>query len=211
MRVEKNTLFLPLVALSITILSSCASYKVKTVQTAKTQDYANNASVQHLNIALDVLDTKEKNKQIFETKPMYQEGYLPIMFLFKNDGTSNYKLIAPLNSIVAIDESGNSISPTPAEAVVESAKRNMGGWVFLSGIMGAVSAHQANKKMQQDFLAKQLKEGLIYPHTNQTGFLWFQTANRLEKIVINQIEDSSGTALASVSIPLKYQHPKMGK
>ena len=154
---------------------SCASLPTRPVDIRDLQQYQNRTTEKDRTVAVDVYNTKEKYRTVFQTRPTLDIGFLPLNLIIYNHSKGAIRIDTPLDTIEAITIDGTLIKPIDAAGVVEEAARKMSESDLASGTLGVISADQAKEKMRKELSDRQLKGALIYPKRSASGFLWFSS------------------------------------
>ena len=100
---------------------SCASLPTRPVDIRDLQQYQNKTTEKDLTVAVDVYDTKEKYRTIFQTRSILDVGFVPVNLIIYNHSKGAIRIDTPLDTIEAITIDGTRIKPTDAAGVVEKA------------------------------------------------------------------------------------------
>jgi hypothetical protein len=153
------------------MLSGCAGYDVKQVLVDRVEEYPNHAENELLSVSADPLDSSKKSEDVFNID-MNAHGFLATNVIIKNVGEKPFHF--KKDQVMMVDSSGVQLLKTSPDEIIQSAGTSMAKWWFISGIMGAISADRAKKKMHEDFINKEIKDQVIPPGITVYGFVYFQ-------------------------------------
>ena len=152
-------------------LASCASYTIRQVQVYPPDTYDSHAADGMLTVAVQPLDNEERVRAIFNTD-LNRAGFLAVNLIIQNDGQEPFQI--DRQSIYLVDSRGIQLLPTTAESMLQGAGTSLTRWYFISGVLGALSANRARRKMENDFMDKELYDQLVPPGVTVYGFLYYQ-------------------------------------
>lgn len=153
-------------SLSIFLLSGCASYKAQSLEGLNSGSSAYSEEKSGVKVSLRAF-TPADCKRYFD-RPLIQKGYQPIQIAIENK-TNNYILF----SEQAID-----MPVVPSQEVADKVHSSMVGQALAFGVLGIISASQANDKLDRDFDSK-VSDGqnTIMPYGRYNGVIFVSTKN----------------------------------
>jgi len=178
------------------MLSGCASYRAGRLPSIDVSSFQNVAEQEGLKVAVKFFDARE-TKQIFGVKKVYQK-YQPVYIAIDNRTACTYGF-----------KKRTLNKPTvPAEEVAETCGFSTAGRATAYGVAGVfiwpllipavvdgVGSSQANQRMQDDFMYKEIKDERIVPNGLLNGVVFLdrmkdgeELAIRLQNVDTNEIK-----------------------
>jgi hypothetical protein len=169
-----------IIVLSLT-LSACASHEIKQLARDPIAGYQIQATEGGVVVAADPFNTKEKAESAF-TVDLTEQGFLPILLVVDNRATENVLLIK--DDIELIDSRGNVSKPVSANVMISKFEHNKIAYALLGfGIFSYMSAEDANKKMLEDWIGKELPaEKVVLSNRTTHGVVYFYLGRGLQTL-----------------------------
>lgn len=174
----KRTSFL-LALLLLLGVASCATYKPGRIEVHPVDEYPQLSTVEGLSVAVDPYPSMEKAKQGFYVD-VTRKGFLPVNLIFRNHTEERVRVRR--ETIELTDENGVVYKPVSAKVMYARFKKNLvtrflaGSVISVAvGVVAAVSALLANRKMKADWRQKEIPDQLIIqPGRQMNGFVYFK-------------------------------------
>lgn len=163
------------------LVAGCASYTPTLAKLNASGPNIGKAVQGDLTLYVEEYATPEKSEKAFDTN-LADEGVLPLLIQVENNGEQPYE-VKTADMRVQGDAPLKAI--TPEEAASKAKRSAVGravGWSLIVPIIAipiavaasATHTSKVNKQIVQDFCQKAFQEGVIAPHKDQSGFLFFE-------------------------------------
>lgn len=189
-------MFQVFLCLSVFFVQGCASYHARRLPSFDVSTFSNAQDQEGLKVAAKFLDARE-SKQIFGVKKVY-EKFQPVYIAIDNRTKSAYEF----------KKSQLNIHSAPAEEVAHECGFSTTGRAVGYGVAGlfiwplliptvvdGVGSSQANQKMSDDFMYKEIRDDRIQPNGLLNGVVFFdrmkpgeELAIRLQNVDSNEIK-----------------------
>ena len=203
-----------LVSLALALPAVASDHTAPPVQPATTFAAVETHDKEHLSIAAEPYDTKEK-ESIFRIDYL-SHGVMPIRLIVTNDGDHPISLRDA--RILFETSSGDRIQAAEPEDVerLMTRKEREGSKIPMPGPLPPLHTHPkaSNKDIEADFDTFEYGSLAVEPHTTRAGFLFYDVANlthplRGAHLYVRLIRDADGNELFYFEIPFdKYLKSK---
>jgi hypothetical protein len=161
-------------------MGGCASYSTRQVQ-IDSKSLRTESPEGTLCVYVDEYASESKCKQAFDSQ-LSTEGVLPLLVKIENNGPETYEYTTKDFTVTG----GAALRSLTVEEAAKKAKRDaVGRAIGLSLIVpivaipiavAASASHtkEVNQKIREDFNAKTLKDGVILPYKEISGFLFYE-------------------------------------
>jgi hypothetical protein len=198
---------LPLLVMGLAVTAVNANdHKVPAVQPASTFPAVETHEKEHVSIAVEPYDTREK-ESIFRVDYL-GHGIMPVRLIITNDGNKPISLRDA--RILFYTPGGDRIQaaePEDVERLMTRTERE-GKKIPLPGPFPSIKRKPkaSNKDIEQDFNQFEYQALVVEPHTTRAGFLFYdvsQLDHPLEgaKLHLHKLRDADGTELFYFEIP----------
>ena len=181
MNMKGNNIFKGTSLLMSILVAGCATYTPTLAKLNASGPNIGKAVQGDLTLYVEEYATPEKSEKAFDTK-LSEEGVLPLLIQVENTGEQPYE-VKTADMRVQGDAPLKAI--TPEEAASKAKRSAVGravGWSLIVPIIAipiavaasATHTSKVNKQIVQDFCQKAFQEGVIAPHKDQSGFLFFE-------------------------------------
>jgi hypothetical protein len=197
---------LPLLIMGLAVSAGASDHTVPPVQPASTFPAVETHEKEHVSIAVEPYDTREK-ESIFRVDYL-GHGIMPVRLIITNDGN---KPISLRDARILFYTSGGdriqAAEPEDVERLMTRSERE-GKKIPLPGPFPSIKMKPkaSNKNIEQDFNQFEYQALVVEPHTTRAGFLFYdvsQLDHPLEgaKLHLHKIRDADGTELFYFEIP----------
>jgi hypothetical protein len=197
---------LPLLVMGLAVTAGASDHKVPPVQPASTFPAVETHEKEHVSIAVEPYDTREK-ESIFRVDYL-GHGIMPVRLIITNDGNKPISLRDA--RILFYTPGGDRIQAAEPEDVERLMTRTdrEGKKIPLPGPFPSIKMKPkaSNKDIEQDFNQFEYGALVVEPHTTRAGFLFYdvsQLDHPLEgaKLHLHKLRDADGTELFYFEIP----------
>jgi hypothetical protein len=197
---------LPLLVMGLAVTAGASDHKVPPVQPASTFPAVETHEKEHVSIAVEPYDTREK-ESIFRVDYL-GHGIMPVRLIITNDGNKPISLRDA--RILFYTPGGDRIQAAEPEDVERLMTRTdrEGKKIPLPGPFPSIKMKPkaSNKDIEQDFHQFEYGALVVEPHTTRAGFLFYdvsQLDHPLEgaKLHLHKLRDADGTELFYFEIP----------
>jgi hypothetical protein len=197
---------LPLLVIGIAVTAGASNHAAPPVQPATTYPAVEVHDKEHVAIAVEPYDTKEK-ESIFRVDYL-GHGIMPIRLIVTNNGNKPISLKdARILFYTAGGDRIQAADPEDVERLMTRADRE-GKKIPLPGPFPSIKMKPkaSNKEIEQDFDQFEYQALVIEPHTTRAGFLFYdvsQLDHPLEgaKLHLHKLRDADGNELFYFEIP----------
>lgn len=176
------------ISLALTSLAAigCA-YHPHALPVRLVDEYPNAAALQGVRIAADAFD-KAASKRVLN-QAVNSKGYVPVLLVLENKG-ENRAIVDGAN--INLEAGGGQVHQrTGSDVVVKKCQKSVGLHVLLFGWLSGIGAADYNRKMSEDWNAKELPSQVVLePHSSANGLLFYP------------VKDYSGVHGATLTIPV---------
>jgi hypothetical protein len=198
--------WLPLLVIAIAVTAAASNHAAPPVQPATTYPAVEVHDKEHVAIAVEPYDTKEK-ESIFRVDYL-GHGVMPIRLIVTNNGERPISLKdARILFYTAGGDRIQAAEPEDVERLMTRADRE-GKKIPLPGPFPSIKRKPkaSNKEIEQDFDQFEYQALVVEPHTTRAGFLFYdvsQLDHPLEgaRLHLHEIRDSEGNQLFYFEIP----------
>jgi len=197
---------LPLLVMGVAVTAGASNHTVPPVQPASTFPAVEVHDKEHVAIAVEPYDTKEK-ESIFRIDYL-AHGVMPVRLIITNDGDRPVSLRDA--RILFYTSGGDRIQaaePEDVERLMTRTERE-GKKIPLPGPLPSIKTKPkaSNKNIEQDFDQFEYQALVVEPHTTRAGFLFYdvsQLNHPLEggKLHLHKLRDADGNELFFFEIP----------
>ncbi len=197
---------LPFLVIGLAITAGASNHSAPPVQPATTFPAVEVHDKEHVAIAVEPYDTKEK-ESIFRIDYL-AHGVMPVRLIITNDGDRPVSLRDA--RILFYTSGGDRIQaaePEDVERLMTRTERE-GKKIPLPGPLPSIKTKPkaSNKNIEQDFDQFEYQALVVEPHTTRAGFLFYdvsQLNHPLEggKLHLHKLRDADGNELFFFEIP----------
>lgn len=210
--------WLPLLIIGIAIPARAHNHVVPPVQPATTYPAVEIHDKEHVAIAVEPYDTKEK-ESIFRVDYL-AHGIMPIRLIVTNNGDRPISLRdARILFYTADGDSIQAAEPEDVERVMTRVDRQ-GRKIPLPAPFPSIKTKPkaSNKEIEADFDQFEYQALIVEPHTTRAGFLFYDVSQLDHPLVhaklhLHKLRDADGNELFYFEIPfdtyLKSKSPEM--
>lgn len=158
-----------LLALASLAAAGCA-YHSRALPVRLVDEYPNATAVQDVWVAAEPFD-RTTCKRILN-QSTNGKGYVPVLIALENKGNER-AVIDGAN--INLEASGGQVHErTATELVAKKCQKNVGLHVVLWGGLSGLAAAEYNRKMAEDWKAKELPSQVVLePHSSMSGLLFY--------------------------------------
>jgi hypothetical protein len=197
---------LPLLVMGLAVTAGASDHKVPPVQPASTFPAVETHEKEHVSIAVEPYDTREKDS-IFRVDYL-GHGIMPVRLIITNDGNRPISLRdARILFYTAGGDRIQAAEPEDVERLMTRSERE-GKKIPLPGPFPNIKMKPkaSNKNIEADFNQFEYGALVVEPHTTRAGFLFYdvsQLDHPLEgaKLHLHKLRDADGTELFYFEIP----------
>jgi hypothetical protein len=204
-----STLTLLMVGIAVAGVAATAgasNHTAPPVQPATTYPAVEVHDKEHVAIAVEPYDTKEK-ESIFRVDYL-GHGVMPVRLIITNNGDKPISLRdARILFYTAGGDKINAAEPEDVERLMTRAERE-GKKIPLPGPLPPIKTKPkaSNKDIEQDFNQFEYQALVVEPHTTRAGFLFYDVSQldhplQGAKMHLHELRDSSGNELFYFEIP----------
>ena len=189
MKITKKLCGTALLATTL-VLSGCASYKATALNNTLAPEYVPQGQEGPEIVLGAKAFTKYDCKQYLD-RDVLSEGYQPVQLTIQNNSKRTMQFI--LN--------GLSLPHVPAETVAETVHTSTVGRVAAYGvgslllwpliipaIVDGVKSSQANKQLDNDFISKEAKDQILYPHGRMNAIVFVPVREFTDSFTVTLID-----------------------
>jgi hypothetical protein len=197
---------LPLLVMGLAVTAGASDHKVPPVQPASTFPAVETHEKEHVSIAVEPYDTREK-ESIFRVDYL-GHGIMPVRLIITNDGNKPISLRDA--RILFYTPGGDRIQAAEPEDVERLMTRTdrEGKKIPLPGPFPSIKMKPkaSNKDIEQDFNQFEYGALVVEPHTTRAGFLFYDVSQldhprEGAKLHLHKLRDADGTELFYFEIP----------
>lgn len=157
---------LALISLAVT---GCA-YHPRALPVRLMDEYPNAAALQDVRVAADAFD-KKTSKRILN-RSVNRKGYVPVLVALENKGEERAVVDA---ANINLEAGGGQVHQRIAsEVVARKCQKSVAAHVIFLGWFSGLGAADYNRKMAEDWKAKELPSQVVLePHSSTSGLLFF--------------------------------------
>lgn len=197
---------LPLLVIGLAVTAGASNHTVPPVQPASTFPAVEVHDKEHVAIAVEPYDTKEK-ESIFRIDYL-AHGVMPVRLIVTNDGDHPISLRdARILFYTAGGDRIQAAEPEDVERLMTRAERE-GKKIPLPGPLPSIKTKPkaSNKNIEQDFDQFEYQALVVEPHTTRAGFLFYDVSQldhplQGAKLHLHKLRDSDGNELFFFEIP----------
>jgi hypothetical protein len=197
---------LPLLVIGLVLPAVASNHSAPPVQPATTFPAVEVHDKEHVAIAVEPYDTKEK-ESIFRVDYL-GHGVMPVRLIITNNGDKPISLRdARILFYTAGGDRIQAAEPEDVERLMTRSERE-GKKIPMPGPLPSIKMKPkaSNKDIEQDFDQFEYQALVVEPHTTRAGFLFYdvsQLDHPLEgaKLHLHKLRDSNGTELFFFEIP----------
>ncbi len=184
-------------ALLIFTTSACASYDHKAADYGKSESSGHIATVNNVTVSAEPFDTEAESVGAFDEN-LPKEGIVPIEVVLQNDTTEDVLI---LRDTVELHGPNDQVyRPVSAVVAAEAAENSLVGHTLGFGILGLVTAYNANEERTADYQAKELEqEKLVNPGRKHGAFVYFKLPQGVDvnfsRLKLQVLQVGSNTSL----------------
>jgi hypothetical protein len=197
---------LPLLAIGLAATAGASDHKAPPVQPATTYPAVEVHDKEHVAIAVEPFDTKEK-ESIFRVDYL-AHGVMPVRLIVTNLGDKPISLRdARILFYTAGGDKIQAAEPEDVERLMTRAERE-GKKIPLPGPLPPIKRKPkaSNKEIEEDFNQFEYQALVVEPHTTRAGFLFYDVSQldhplQGAKLHLHELRDASGNELFFFEIP----------
>jgi hypothetical protein len=197
---------LPLLVIGLTLTAAASNHNTPPVQPATTYPAVEVHDTEHVAIAVEPYDTREK-ESIFRIDYL-AHGIMPVRLIVTNQGDRPISLRdARILFYTAGGDRIQAADPEDVERVMTKTERE-GKKIPIPGPFPSIKMKPkaSNKEIEQDFDEFEYQALVVEPHTTRAGFLFYdvsQLDHPLEgaKLHLHELRDADGKELFYFEIP----------
>jgi hypothetical protein len=197
---------LPLLAIGLAVTSGASDHKAPPEQPATTYPAVEVHEKEHVAIAVEPYDTKEK-ESIFRVDYL-AHGVMPVRLIVTNQGDKPISLRdARILFYTAGGDRIQAAEPEDVERLMTRAERE-GKKIPLPGPLPPIKRKPkaSNKEIEEDFNQFEYQALVVEPHTTRAGFLFYDVSQldhplQGAKLHLRVLRDASGNELFYFEIP----------
>lgn len=177
-------MFIALIAVSY-ILTGCASYSVALLPTKDVFNYPSRQVQKEVYVVADILDAKE-TKQIFQFQ-LQQKNIQPVFVVIDNRSNQTYQFSkSDINKqLLSADQAADKCKFSTIGRATTYGIAGLFIWPFLiPAVVDGVGAHQANVKIEEDYMFKEIKDDRILPNGILNGVVFVPNMKKGEDFII---------------------------
>ena len=198
--------WLPLLVIGLAVTTAASNHAPPPVQPATTYPAVEVHDKEHVAIAVEPYDTREK-ESIFRVDYL-GHGVMPIRLIVTNNGNRPISLKdARILFYTAGGDRIQAAEPEDVERLMTRTERE-GKKIPMPGPFPSIKMKPkaSNKEIEQDFNQFEFQALVVEPHTTRAGFLFYdvsQLDHPLEgaKLHLHEIRDADGNQLFYFEIP----------
>lgn len=187
---------LPLVIIILLILQGCASYRASRLPSTDVTSFANYQDQDGLKVAVKFFDARE-SKSVFGVGKVSQL-YQPVYIVIDNrtNGTYEFKKRMLNKQSAPAEEVAKNCGFSTVGRATSYGVAGLFIWpLLIPAVVDGVGSAQANVKMEDDYMFKEIKDGRIQPNGLLNGVVFFdkmkdgeELAIRLQNVETNEIK-----------------------
>jgi hypothetical protein len=197
---------IPVLAIALAMTAGASDHKAPPVQPATTYPAVEIHDKEHVAIAVEPFDTKEK-ESIFRVDYL-AHGVMPVRLIVTNLGDKPISLRdARILFYTAGGDKIQAAEPEDVERLMTRAERE-GKKIPLPGPLPPIKRKPkaSNKDIEEDFNQFEYQALVVEPHTTRAGFLFYDVSQldhplQGAKLHLHELRDASGTELFYFEIP----------
>ena len=197
---------LPLLAIGMAVTAGASDHKVPPVQPATTYPAVEVHEKEHVAIAVEPFDTKEK-ESIFRVDYL-AHGVMPVRLIVTNEGDKPISLRdARILFYTAGGDKIQAAEPEDVERLMTRAERE-GKKIPLPGPLPPIKMKPkaSNKEVEEDFNQFEYQALVVEPHTTRAGFLFYDVSQldhplQGAKLHLHELRNADGEELFYFEIP----------
>jgi hypothetical protein len=197
---------LPLLVIGLAVTASASNHTVPPVQPATTFPAVEVHDKEHVAIAVEPYDTKEK-ESIFRVDYL-AHGVMPVRLIITNEGDRPISLRdARILFYTAGGDRIQAAEPEDIERLMTRSERE-GKKIPLPGPFPSIKTKPkaSNKNIEQDFDQFEYQALVVEPHTTRAGFLFYDVSQldhplQGAKLHLHKLRDADGNELFYFEIP----------
>ncbi|HEY1580113.1 MAG TPA: hypothetical protein VGF82_23865 [Terracidiphilus sp.] len=197
---------LPLLVIGLALTAGASNHTVPPVQPAATFPAVEVHDKEHVAIAVEPYDTKEK-ESIFRIDYL-AHGVMPVRLIITNDGDRPISLRdARILFYTAGRDRIQAAEPEDVERLMTRTERE-GKKIPLPGPLPSIKTKPkaSNKNIEQDFDQFEYQALVVEPHTTRAGFLFYDVSQldhplQGAKLHLHKLRDADGNELFYFEIP----------
>lgn len=198
--------WLPLLVIGLAVPAGASNHAPPPVQPATTYPAVEVHDKEHVAIAVEPYDTKEK-ESIFRVDYL-GHGVMPIRLIVTNNGNRPISLKdARILFYTAGGDRIQAAEPEDVERLMTRAERE-GKKIPMPGPFPSIKMKPkaSNKEIEQDFDQFEFQALVVEPHTTRAGFLFYDVSQldhplQGAKLHLHEIRDADGNQLFYFEIP----------
>jgi hypothetical protein len=202
----KVVCMLPLLVIGLALAADASNHTAPSIQPATTYPAVEVHDKEHVAIAVEPWDTKEK-ESIFRVDYL-GHGIMPVRLIVSNNGDKPISLRdARILFYTAGGDRIQAAEPEDVERLMTRSERE-GKKIPMPGPIPNIKMKPkaSNKEIEQDFDQFEFQALVVEPHTTRAGFLFYdvsQLDHPLEgaKLHLHKLRDSDGNELFYFEIP----------
>ncbi len=189
MNITKKTCCAALM-LSTLVLSSCANYRAVSLNNNLVPEFCpQGENQQEITIAAKAFSTSDCKQYL--DRDVISEGYQPVQLSIQNNSTKT----------LGFSLSGISLPHVPASVVAETVHTSTAGRVAAYGvgsliiwpliipaIVDGIKSSQANDQLDNDFIAKEAKDQILYPHGRMNSLIFVPVRDFTKSFTVTLID-----------------------
>jgi len=197
---------LPLLAIGMAVTAGASDHKAPPVQPATTYPAVEVHEKEHVAIAVEPFDTKEK-ESIFRVDYL-AHGVMPVRLIVTNEGDKPISLRdARILFYTAGGDKIQAAEPEDVERLMTRAERE-GKKIPLPGPLPPIKMKPkaSNKEVEEDFNQFEYQALVVEPHTTRAGFLFYDVSQldhplQGAKLHLHELRNADGEELFYFEIP----------
>jgi hypothetical protein len=202
----RNALPLTLLAIGLAVTAGASDHKAPPVQPATTYPAVEVHDKEHVAIAVEPFDTKEK-ESIFRVDYL-AHGVMPVRLIVTNQGDKPISLRdARILFYTAGGDKIQAAEPEDVERLMTRAERE-GKKIPLPGPLPPIKRKPkaSNKAIEEDFDQFEYQALVVEPHTTRAGFLFYDVSQldhplQGAKMHLHELRNADGEELFYFEIP----------
>ena len=197
---------LPLLVIALSLTAGASNHTAPPVQPATTYPAVEVHDKEHVAIAVEPYDTKEK-ESIFRVDYL-AHGVMPVRLIITNEGDRPISLRdARILFYTAGGDRIQAAEPEDIERLMTRSERE-GKRIPMPGPLPSIKMKPkaSNKEIEQDFDQFEYQALVVEPHTTRAGFLFYDVSQldhplKGAKLHLHELRDADGHELFYFEIP----------
>ncbi len=164
-----------LLALACLSAAGCG-YKSRALPVRSVHEYSNKVAFEGVQVAATAFD-KATSGRVLNRAPN-RSGFVPVLVALENSGEE--RAVVDGANITLETGRGNVRPRTATEVVVKKCQKSVGAHVIFFGWLAGLSAADYNRKMAEDWRAKELPSQVVLePHSSTSRLLFYAVPRSL--------------------------------